>query len=432
MKSVFWFLFLAALAVALALLVGGNGATVSLFWPPHRVDVSFNLVLFALAAGFVVFYLALRALALLRRLPQQAKRWRKAQLERAVYAEVLDALAYQLSGRFVRARAAAERAIGLMQQLGPQAPMHRAQLDVLSHLLAAEAAHALGDVERRDAWLQVAVAPQASSDAEPAREGALLRVVDWALKARDAEAAHRWMAEWPQGLGRRILAVRLRLQLAQLRQDTPEAIDMVRLLAKHRAFSREAADSLLRGLLLEALRGLYDRDQLLHFWQGLDGKERHNPDVALAWLERWQALSLEGRGQALLADALEGPRQRPVLDAARQVWAGYEQLSESRRRRLVCWLETALPALGSDWLAQVEQAQRARPSDPLLQYLAGQAFLQHQLWGKAGVLLELASKSLPDAALRRRTWCSLARLAEQRGDVAHAQLAWKEAALSAA
>ncbi|MEN9887213.1 MAG: hypothetical protein RL758_1791, partial [Pseudomonadota bacterium] len=76
MRSVFWFLFLAALAVALAMLVGDNQATISVFWPPYRVDLSFNLVLFTAVGGFVLLYLALRGMALLRSLPQQAQRWR--------------------------------------------------------------------------------------------------------------------------------------------------------------------------------------------------------------------------------------------------------------------------------------------------------------------------------------------------------------------
>jgi len=103
MRNVFWLLGLAALAVALALLVGNNRATVTLFWPPWRYDVSFNFLLFALIAGFVLVHLALRALAVLRELPTQARRWRSQQLERAVVGWVLDALANQLAGRFVRA-----------------------------------------------------------------------------------------------------------------------------------------------------------------------------------------------------------------------------------------------------------------------------------------------------------------------------------------
>ena len=40
MRSVFWLLGVAAVAVALALLMGHNQATVTLFWPPYRYDLA--------------------------------------------------------------------------------------------------------------------------------------------------------------------------------------------------------------------------------------------------------------------------------------------------------------------------------------------------------------------------------------------------------
>ena len=55
--------------------------------------------------------------------------------------------------------------------------------------------------------------------------------------------------------------------------------------------------------------------------------------------------------------------------------------------------------------------------------------MQRHLWGKASQLLTQASHGLRDAALLRRTWRSLARLAEERGDEVAAQAAWKQAAL---
>ena len=80
-------------------------------------------------------------------------------------------------------------------------------------------------------------------------------------------------------------------------------------------------------------------------------------------------------------------------------------------------------------LARLEQTQRQMPGNAYLQYLAGQAFMQRRLWGKAAQLLGQASHSLQDAVLLRRTWCALARLAEERGDATAAQAAWKRAAL---
>ena len=45
MRIALWLLGLFALASALALFVGNNEGVVTLFWPPHRIDVSVNLVL---------------------------------------------------------------------------------------------------------------------------------------------------------------------------------------------------------------------------------------------------------------------------------------------------------------------------------------------------------------------------------------------------
>jgi HemY protein N-terminus len=101
MRSIFWLLILAAAAVALAMLVTANHATVTLFWAPNRVDVSFNFLLFVCAVVFVVLHLALRGLATLRALPQKASRWRAIQTERSIAHDLLDALAQLNAGRFL-------------------------------------------------------------------------------------------------------------------------------------------------------------------------------------------------------------------------------------------------------------------------------------------------------------------------------------------
>ena len=76
MRAALWLLALFAVAVATALFAGNNQSTLTLFWPPHRIDLSLNLVLMALVAAFVVLHLALRALSALFEMPVQARRWR--------------------------------------------------------------------------------------------------------------------------------------------------------------------------------------------------------------------------------------------------------------------------------------------------------------------------------------------------------------------
>ncbi len=426
MRSVFWLLGLAALAVALAMLVGNNRATVTLFWPPWRFDVSFNFFVFALIAGFVLVYAALRALAVVRELPAQARRWRSQQLERAVVGWVLDALANQLAGRFVRAQGAAQNALDHLRSGSSRDWPRRAQLEALAHLLVAESAHALQNRAKRDEHLQSALAPAVAKTSPEVVEGALLRAVRWAVEDRDPAAARSRLAELPQGAARRIQALRLKLRVARLGDATAEALETARLLAKHRAFSPEAARSIVRGLALDALRGAHDTAQLQRVWDGLDDSERRAPAVALAAADRAHALVDAEAGDDESLREATALRVRGWLDP---LWADFGALEDAQQAQLARVLEPDLAHLDAAGLARLEQLQRQWPQNAHLQYLAGQACLHRQLWGKAAQLLGLARHGLADVTLQRRTWRSLARLAEERGDAEAAQAAWRQAAL---
>ncbi|HEY9096372.1 MAG TPA: heme biosynthesis HemY N-terminal domain-containing protein [Hydrogenophaga sp.] len=425
MRSVFWLLGLAALAVSLALLVGGNQALFSLFWPPYRFDISFNFVLFCLVAGFVLGYLALRAVAMLRSLPRQAQRWREQQVERAAVAGVLDALSLQLSGRFVRAQTAAQGALEQLNAL-PSVPLpRRDQMKALAHLLVAESAQALQTPIERDRHLQAAMNPTWRESYPDVFEGAVLRATRWAIEDRDAEAARAWLNELPQGAARRIQALRLKLRVARLSGATDEALETARLLAKHRAFSGDVAISVVRGLALDALRQAHDLAQLRNVWDRLDAQERAMPELALAAARRANGLRL--------AHPPASEEDRAAVTSMVQrwlepVWHRFSDLDASQQRDLVSMVEPGLAELDSAGLARLEQAQRQWPNNAFLQYLAGQACMQRQLWGKAAQLLGQARHSLRDTTMLRRTWCSLALLAQERNDAPAALEAWKRAA----
>lgn len=428
MRSVFGLLGLAALAVALALLVGNNASTVTLFWPPYRFDVSFNLVLFALVVGFLLLYASIRAIATLRDLPGRAQRWRSQQVERAAFGAVMDAMAHQISGRFVRAQAAAQDALDQMKSEGvSQQWPRRHQLKLLAHLLAAESAQALRTPTRRDEHLQAALHPRLAAKAPEAYEGALLRSVRWAIEDRDPEAARQRLAQLPQGASRRIQALRLRLRVARLAGATAEALDTARLLAKHGAFSPEASSSIVRGLALDALGEAQDLAQLRKVWDTLDATERNTPELAVAAALRAQRLVSTDTA----SDAPESSDWAlQVRGWLLPVWARFDTLDVHQQARLVLALESVLLPMDAAWLAKLEQAQRQIPNNPHLQYLAGQACMHMQLWGKAAQLLGQASHGLSEPVLQRRCWCSLATLAQERGDEPAAHAAWKRAALS--
>jgi HemY protein len=372
-------------------------------------------------------YAGVRAIATLRDLPGQAQRWRNQQIERAAVGSVMDAMAHQLSGRFVRAQAAAQEALDQMKSAGAaQQWRRRHQLKLLAHLLVAESAQSLRKPEQRDEHLQAALHPRLAAKAPEAYEGALLRAVRWAIEDRDPEAARARLAELPQGAARRIQALRLRLRVARLGGATGEALDTARLLAKHGAFTPEAAGSIVRGLALDALREAKDFAQLRKVWKGLDGNERNTPELAVA-------ASLRAH-RFLPSDAEQAdPDSRALALQVRgwlmPFWSRFDALDGNLQAQFSLALEPVLEPMEADWLAQLEQAQRSVPNNPFLQYLAGQACMRMRLWGKAAQLLGQARHRLTDPTMLRRCWCSLAELAQERGDDAAASAAWKKAAL---
>ncbi|HYP84723.1 heme biosynthesis protein HemY [Variovorax sp.] len=422
MRAALWLLALFGIAAAVALFAGSNQGTVTVFWPPWRVDLSLNLVLLLLLALFVVLHFALRGMAALFSLPAQARQWRMQQKERALYAALLDAVSQLLAGRFSRATKAAQSALAqerMLAGLDARLPLAR-QVRVLSHLLGAESAHALQDRPARDAHLQHALNESGDGDLSlETREGVQLRAARWALHDRDAQGALARLHELPHGAQRRTLALRLSLKAARLDGRTLEALETARLLAKHRAFSEAAAHSIVRGLAIDLLSEAHDPAQLRGAWSRLEPAEREMPEVALHAAQRQVLL----RGDLSLARAW----LLPVWDG---MTAGSLSLDDSLRVKLIRVLEAGLDSVDTDWLLRIETAQRNDPRDPNLQYLAGMACLKRQLWGKAQQLLTQAGLGLKDAVLHRQAWQALARLAEERGDSEQAAAAWKRAAES--
>jgi HemY protein len=114
------------------------------------------------------------------------------------------------------------------------------------------------------------------------------------------------------------------------------------------------------------------------------------------------------------------------------VWDGLFQPAQARVNSpgvaLVQALQASLSGLDAQWLARFEAAHQLQPNDAQLQYLAGMACRERQLWGKAQQHLSKAAPALEDSGLARTAWRTLAELAEQSGDEALAIQAWKRAA----
>lgn len=415
MRAALWLLALFGVAVAIALFAGNNQGTVTVYWPPYRVDLSLNLVLVLLLAAFMLLHTVLGALGALFSLPQQARRWRVQQRERALHAQLVEAIAHLLAGRFIRARRSAEAVLAQEAVLAAsEDPLaHGGQARALAQLVLAESAQALQDRPTREAHLKLALAQATAREGQEMHDGIVLRAARWALDDREPEAALGWLKGLPQGASRRTLALRIRLKAARLARQTAQALETARLLAKHRAFSHGAAQSIVRGLAQNLLDDAHDTTQLRRAWMALEPAERQMPELAIHAAQRLVQL---GGG----------------ADEAREwllpVWEQHATLPDGQKVRLVRALEAGLDSIDAAWLGRFELAQRHNPRDATLQYLAGMACMQRQLWGKAQQLLTQAAMGLQDRSLHRNAWRALAALAEERGDAEAAARAWKEAA----
>jgi HemY protein len=223
------------------------------------------------------------------------------------------------------------------------------------------------------------------------------------------------------------VALRLKLKAAQLDNASVEALETTRLLAKHHAFSKDVAPSLIKSLVLKRIDDARDASQLQATWRDLDASDRLQTDIAIHAAHKLSVMNGSASDAQQVTDWLL-PAWQELIGSER----GLNHLDNTRCAELIQTLETILAAQVETqdlaWLGRIEKAQLANPRDPRLQYLAGVACKSHQLWGKAQQQLSQAAPQLKDADLKRRAWCALAELAEQRGDASAAALAWKNAA----
>ena len=428
MRAALWFLAIFAAAVGIALFATRSTGTVTLFWPPYRIDLSLNLVLLLLTGLFVLLHFALRAFTALADLPAQAKAWRAGQRQSAMHAELRDAMANLLSGRFARAKkqalAANQHALALADDASHK--QHGLEVQCMALLIAAESAQSLQDAPERERLVQAALDVSLPKSAQHFKEGAILRSARWTLDEQDPTSSFQRLAKLSQGSQRRTLALRLKLRALQQARQQTEALETARMLAKHGGFSAQVAQSIIRSLATAALSEAHDTDQLTRAWRAFTEAERVQAEIATHAAMRLVNLSAGSPDAQALHE-----RARAWLDP---IWQRYPQLTESAQVRLVRALEASFSSEGAAidfaWLSKIETAQRQLPNDARLQYLAGMACVHRQLWGKAQQLLSASAPHLLDENLKRSAWRNLALLAEQRGDADAALAALKKAAHS--
>jgi len=350
MRFLFWFLLLAVAAVVAALAVKLNHGYALLVAPPYRIELSLNLLLILIVAGFASLYIALRMVVHMVRLPVQVREWRRRQKEARSRTKQDAATVALLEGRYVKAQQQADEALAFPRASGLAALVGaRAALDVRHYARAEEF---LGRLEAQAKSLAV---PRLTLSAEIALEQGqpqeALRILD-ALK-REA--------------GMHTAALRLELRATQAARRFGDIPPLVEQLVKRGVFDAAQGEQVRTAAQREQLRSLAtDAVGLRDAWSRLPDATRTQPKIARAAAQSFLQLGGDREAAEIIARSLEREWDSELVDLY-----GECRLGDATR--------------------QLEQAERwltAHNHDAALLRVLGTLCERQQLWGKAQTYLE--------------------------------------------
>ena len=256
MAGALWLAFLFAVAVVVGLFANSNAGHVIVYFPPYRIDTSLNLFLGAGVAIFIASLLAWRTFAAILDLPKQAAAYRRKQREARAMSYLTEAVEDIFAGRFAKALKAAEAASA-----------NSAVLETAA-LLAARAAHRLGEIAVRDRWLDRVTSAQR-------QQARLVAAADMQMESNDPDGALQTIEQLQQGGARQIFVQRIALRANQQLKRWEEVLRLAHSLIKrdalHPVLAKKTVQEAVGHLVDEKAN---DQDALLRIWKNLPKEDR--------------------------------------------------------------------------------------------------------------------------------------------------------------
>jgi HemY protein len=391
MKGLFWLLAVFTAAAALAVFGHLDRGYVQFAYAEWRVEMSLLmfavLALLALVAGFTGMRMLQHTLAL----PAYVRAFRARRRRERAQAALASALQAWLEGRYARAEKEATRAFD-----GGAAPG-------LAAVIAARAAHELGEPDKREHWLERA------QDAGQRSAATLSRAV-MALAERDYGTARDALASLQGSGARHIATLRLLLRAERGLRNWEEVLRITAQLAKRDAIAAGVAGEYRVQAHVELLaQAAADRGAFEERWRRIASREQAIARVAGAAARHAHSLGLATLSREAIEKALAA-EWAPALAAQYGELPAMEpgaRADEARRR-----IERA-----EKWLLEHE-------SEPQLLAALGRLCAHAELWGKAQTYLE-TSLSFEES---RATHLELARLLDRLERGADAQQHYRRAA----
>jgi len=357
-RVLFWFLLLAAAAVAVALAAKLTSGYALFVAPPYRVELSLNLLIVLLIAAFVIGYLLLRILRRTLALPEEVRSYRRRQQQDRVRGKQDAAVVALLEGRYGRARQHAEEALAIPRSSG------------LAAVLGARAA-----IDGRDFAAAEAMLARPDAQTKSLAVSRLMLEAELKLEQGQPREALAVLQALRKEAGSHTAALRLELRALQGAGRYAEIPPLVDQLVKRKVYGPSEGE-LVRAAAhaQELIARQHDATGFRAYWSKLSDTEQRMPKIARAAAQTLIALGGDREAADVLARSLE------------REW----------NPDLVRLYAECRPADVSPQLEQAERWLVSHSDDATLLYALGVLCERAQLWGKAQSYLE-ASLAHDDA-----------------------------------
>lgn len=350
MRLAVWSVILACVAVAVALFAGGSDGIVVVAAMGKRIDLSLNLAVVLVLAGYAGFYFVARLVATLVAIPARVRAYREERSRSRLRQALNDALIAFFQGRYASAEKSAAAALAGDETKGVAA------------IIAARSAHELGRFSEREQFLD-----QAKGAAPEVDQARLTTLADLLVSQGRHEEALAVLRDLSARDSRNLRLLRLKLQAEQALRNWDEVLATAASLVKLGGLGPAEAANVRRAAHLGNLnRKAQDAASLAAYWKQLPGDVRTDPAVALTAARYHLALGGNAEAQSIVEQALE---------------------REWNASLVALYGESA----GSDALPQIERAERwlrEHARDPALLLALGKLCLRQGLWGKAQSYIE--------------------------------------------
>jgi HemY protein len=205
-----WSIVLAAVAVGIALFASHSTGYVVIVAAPYRIELSLNLLVFLVVAGYFAFYFLAQMVATLIAIPARVRAYREDRSRSRLRQALNDALLAFFQGRYASAEKSAAAALSGDETKGVAA------------IIAARSAHELGRFNEREQFLD-----QAKGSAPEVDQARLTTLADLLVSQGRHEEALAVLKDLSARDARNLRLLRLKLQAEQALRNWDEVLATV-------------------------------------------------------------------------------------------------------------------------------------------------------------------------------------------------------------